>query len=68
MATRTVDESDRKRKREEDRDEARRELDAAMARFAAAELSCLDAGTAPTALLDRRLRTAAPRVCGWRTA
>ena len=59
MATRTVDESDGKRKREEDRDEARRELDVAMARFAAAELSCSDAGTAPAALLDRRLRTAA---------
>ena len=59
MATRTVDELEGKRKREEERDEARRELDAAMARFAAAELSCSDAGTAPAALLDRRLRTAA---------
>ena len=47
MATRTVDELDGKRKREEDRDEARRELEAAMARFAAAELSSSDAGTAP---------------------
>ena len=30
-----------------------------MAQFAAAELACSDAGTAPAALLDRRLRTAA---------
>ena len=37
MAKRTVDELDGKRKREEARDEARRELDATMAKFAAAE-------------------------------
>ncbi len=39
MAKRTVDELDGKRKREEARDEARRELDATMAKFAAAELA-----------------------------
>ena len=38
MAKRTVDGLDGKRKREEARDEARRELDAAMAKFAALDL------------------------------
>ncbi len=59
MAKRTVDELDGKRKREEARDEARRELDAVMAKFAAAELACSEPGSAPAALLDRRLREVA---------
>ena len=62
MAKRTVDELDGKRKREEARearDEARRELDATMARFATLELACSEPGSAPAALLDRRLRAAA---------
>ena len=59
MAKRTVDELDGKRKREEARDEARRELDATMARFAALELACSESGSAPAALLDRRLREVA---------
>ncbi len=57
MATRTVDESDGKRRREEEREEARREVDAAMAKFAAAELACSEAGAESAALLDRRLRS-----------
>ena len=65
MATRTVDESDGKRKCEDEREEARRDLDAAMARFAAAELACSGAGAAPAALLDRRLRTAALESALW---
>ena len=71
MATRTVDESDGKRKGEEEREEAHRELDAAMVKFAEAELACSEVGTAPAVLLDRRLRTAAlestRRGCGRRT-
>ena len=59
MATRTVDESDGKRKREEEREEARREVDAAMARLARAELACSGTGAESAALLDRRLRSAA---------
>ena len=59
MAKRTVDELDGKRKREKARDEARRELDATMAKFAALELACSEPGSAPAALLDRRLRAVA---------
>ena len=59
MAKSTVDESDGKRKREEERDEVRRELAAVMAKFAVAELACSEVGAAPAALLDRRLRSVA---------
>ena len=43
----------------EEHEEARRELASAMAKFASAELACSEAGPAPAALLDRRLRSAA---------
>ena len=59
MATGTVNELDGKRKREEERDEARRELAAAMTRFAKAEKACCGSGRSHVALLDGRLRSAA---------
>ena len=57
MATKTVDESDGKRKREEAHEEPHREVDAAGVGGAA----CSEAGTAPVALLDR-LRSARRRI------
>ena len=57
MAKSTVEESDGKRKREEEREEVRRELVAVMAKFAVAELACSGGGAAPAALLDHRLRS-----------
>ena len=59
MAKSTVEESDGKRKREEEREEVRRELVAVMAKFAVAELACSGGGAAPAALLDHRLRSVA---------
>ncbi len=64
MATRTVDESDGKRRREEEREEARREVDAAMAKFAAAELACSGTGAESAALLDRRGKASVDTVLG----
>ena len=59
MATGTVNELDGKRKREDARDEARRELRASMARFAVAEMACSGSGGSHAALLDGRLRSEA---------
>ena len=50
---------DGKRKREDARDEARRELRASMARFAMAEMACSGSGGSHAALLDGRLRSEA---------
>ena len=62
MATGTVGELDEESKRKDERDEARRELASAMARYAKAELACSGSGRNHAALLDGRLRTAALEV------
>ena len=59
MATGTVKDSERKRKREEERTEARRELRAASSRLALVERACCEADSGDEALLDQRLRAEA---------